>query len=71
MCNLTREIKCENLEENIGKLTLGSIDVMFKQDPECKQIFKRSLSGVTPTDKNDRFNTSSYALDQTLTLGSY
>ena len=45
-----------------------SIDVMFKQGPECQKIFKSSTSGVTITDMDDYFNTSSHAVDQTLDL---
>ena len=58
-----------NLSENVGKLTMGlalvgnnlqkcSMDITFRQDPECQKIFKSSISGVTPTDTDDRFNTS-------------
>ena len=79
MCNLTREVKCVNLDENVGILTMGlalvcndllkcSIDVMFEQGPECQNIFRSSISGVTPTDTDGRFTTSSRALDKTLDL---
>ena len=44
MCNFIKEIKCVNLGENVGKLTMAlalvlnhwhkcSVDVMFKQGP--------------------------------------
>ena len=39
------------------------MDVIFKQGPECHKFFTSSISGVTPADTDDRFNTSSHALD--------
>ena len=39
------------------------MDVIFKQGPECHKLFTSSISGVTPGDTDDRFNTSSHALD--------
>ena len=35
------------------------MDVMFNRGPECQKMFKSSISGVTCTDTDDHFNTSS------------
>ena len=37
------------------------MDIMFEQGSECQKIFKSSISGVTLTDTDDRFNTSAHA----------
>ena len=79
MSNLTRKIKFVNLGESVGKLTMGlmlvwndlhkcSMDGTFEQGPQCQKIFNSSISGVTISDTDDRFSTTSHTLDQTLNL---
>ena len=51
-----------------NELQKCSMNVIFKQGPKCQKIFKSSISGVTPTNTDDLFNTSSDAPDQTLDL---
>ena len=41
---------------------------MFEYGPECQEIFISEISGVTPTNADDGFNTSFHALDQMLDL---